>query len=400
VLLLCCFVPYRPNFVPCSLWQILTLCHVYTVAFLRVSVFPRNFQVSEALWILCYFCAVLCRIRGILCHASYGRFWHMPCIHPSILAGLSVPKEFSRVGNTVNFVLLLCCFVPYRPNFVPCSLWQILTLCHVYTVAFLWVSVFPMNFQVSEALWILCYFCAVLYRIRRILCHAAYGRFWHMTCVHPGILAGLSVPKEFSRVWSTVNFVLLLCCFVQYRPNFEPCSLWQILTLCHVYTVAFLWVSVFPRNFQVSEALWILCYFCAVLCRIRRILCHAAYGTFWHMTCVHRDILAGLSVHKEFSRVWSTVNFVLLLCCFVPHTPNFVPRRLWEILTYAMCTPWHSGGSKCSQAIFTVLKLREFCATFVLFCAVYAEFCAMLLVADSGIMLCVHCCILVGLSVP
>jgi len=32
-------------------------------------------------------------------------------------------------------------------------------------------------------------------------------------------------------------------------------SLWQILTLCRVYTVAFLWVSVFPSNFQVSEAL-------------------------------------------------------------------------------------------------------------------------------------------------
>jgi len=39
----------------------------------------------------------------------------------------------------------------------------------------------------------------------------------------------------------------------------------------------------------------------------------------------------------------------------------------------------------------------EFCATFVLFCAVYAEFCAMLFVADSDIMPCVHCCILVGL---
>ena len=154
-----------------------------------------------------------------------------------------------------------------------------------------------------------------------------------MPCVHRGILAGLSVPKEFSRVWSTVNFVLLLCYFVPHTPNFVPCSLWQILTLCHVYTVAFLWVSVFPSNFQVSEALWILCYFCAILCHIGRILCHAPYGRFWHMPCVHSDILAGLSVPTEFSRVWSIVNFVLLLCYFVPHTPNFVPCPLWEILT-------------------------------------------------------------------
>ena len=43
------------------------------------------------------------------------------------------------------------------------------------------------------------------------------------------------------------------------------------------------------------------------------------------------------------------------------------------------------GGSRCSQRIFTGLKHREFCATFVLFCAVYAELCAMLLVADSDI---------------
>jgi len=40
------------------------LCRVYTVAFFRVSVFPRNFQVSEALLILCYFCASLRRIRS------------------------------------------------------------------------------------------------------------------------------------------------------------------------------------------------------------------------------------------------------------------------------------------------------------------------------------------------
>jgi len=93
-------------------------------------------------------------------------------------------------------------------------------------------------------------------------------------------------------------------------------------------------------------------------------------------------------------------NFVQVLCCFVPYTPILVPRPLWEILTYAMCTPWHSGGSRCSQGIFTGLKHREFWATFVLFCAVYAEFCAMFLVADSDIMPCVHCCILVGLSVP
>ena len=50
-----------------------------------------------------------------------------------------------------------------------------------------------------------------------------------------------------------------------------------------------------------------------------------------------------------------------------------------------MCTPWHSGGSKCSQGIFTGLKHREFDATFVLFDALYAEFCAMLLVEDSDI---------------
>ena len=94
------------------------------------------------------------------------------------------------------------------------------------------------------------------------------------------------------------------------------------------------------------------------------------------------------------------MNFVLILCCFMPHTANFVPRPLWEILTYAMCTPWHSGGSKCSQGIFTGLKHREFCATFVLFCAVYAELCAILVVADSDIMPYVQCCILAGLSVP
>jgi len=58
-------------------------------------------------------------------------------------------------------------------------------------------------------------------------------------------------------------------------------------------------------------------------------------------------------------------------------------------VTYAMCTQWHSGGSECSQGIFTSLKDREFCATFVRFCAAYAEFCAMLLVADSYIMPCV-----------
>jgi len=57
------------------------------------------------------------------------------------------------------------------------------------------------------------------------------------------------------------------------------------------------------------------------------------------------------------------------------------------------------GGSRCSQRIFTGLKHRKFYATFVLFCAVYAELCAMLLVADSDIIPCVHCGILVGLSV-
>jgi len=67
------------------------------------------------------------------------------------------------------------------------------------------------------------------------------------------------------------------------------------------------------------------------------------------MPCVHPGILAGLSVPKEFSRAGR--------------------------------------------------KHREFCATFVLFCAVYAELCAMLLVADSDIMPCVHCGILAGLSV-
>ena len=57
---------------------------------------------------------------------------------------------------------------------------------------------------------------------------------------------------------------------------------------------------------------------------------------------------------------------------------------------YAMCTSWNSGGSRCSQGIFTGRKHREFCATFVLFCAVYAEFCATLLGADSDIMPSVH----------
>jgi len=92
--------------------------------------------------------------------------------------------------------------------------------------------------------------------------------------------------------------------------------------------------------------------------------------------------------HSEFC-----VTFVLFCAVYAEFCP------LWEILTYAMCTPWHSGGSKCSQGIFTGLKHREFCATFVLFCAVYAELRTMLLVADSDIMPCVHCRILVGLSV-
>jgi len=76
----------------------------------------------------------------------------MPCVHRGILAVLGVPKEFSRAGSTVNFVLLLCYFVPYKANFVPCSLWQILTLCRVYTVAFLRVSVLTRNFHGCDAL--------------------------------------------------------------------------------------------------------------------------------------------------------------------------------------------------------------------------------------------------------
>ena len=107
----------------------------------QVSLPPTAFKRKNHTRILCYFCAVLCRIRRILCHAPHGRFWHMPCVHRGILADLGVPNEFSRVWSTANFVLLLCYFVPYTPNFAPCSLWEILTLCHVCTVAFLWVSV-------------------------------------------------------------------------------------------------------------------------------------------------------------------------------------------------------------------------------------------------------------------
>jgi len=72
-----------------------------------------------------------------------------------------------------------------------------------------------------------------------------------------------------------------------------------------------------------------------------------------------------LACHQQLSRVKPRQNFVLLLCCFVPYRPNFVPRPLWEILTYAMCTPWYSFGSKCSQGIFTDLKHREFCAAYL-----------------------------------
>jgi len=76
-----------------------------------------------------------------------------------------------------------------------------------------------------------------------------------------------------------------------------------------------------------------------------------------------------LACHQHRSRVKPHQNFVR----FFAYTPNFVPRPLWEILTYAMCTPWHSGGSRCSQGIFTGLKHREFCATFVLFYGYYTN---------------------------
>jgi len=251
-------VPYTPNFVLRPLWEILTYamctpwhsCRSKCSEGIFTGLKHREFCATFVL-----FCAVYTELCAMLVVADSDI---MPCVHCCILVGLSVPKQFSSIWITVNFVLILCCFMPHTANFV-----------------------------------------------------------------HRGILVDLGVPKEFSRVWSTANFVLLLWYFVPHTPNFVPCSLWQILTLCHMYTVAFLWGWVFSRNFQVSESLWILCYF---------------------------------------------------LCCFVPHTPNFVPRPLWEILTYVICTPWHSGGSNCFHRIFKGLKHREFCATFVLFCAHTSNF--------------------------
>ena len=70
------------------------------------------------------------------------------------------------------------------------------------------------------------------------------------------------------------------------------------------------------------------------------------------------------------------MNFVPLLCYFVPYTPNFVPCSLWQILTLCHVSLLHSCGPQYSRGIFKYLKHCEFCATFALFCAVYAEFCA------------------------
>jgi len=241
---------------------------------------------------LCYFCAVLCRICRTLCHAPCGRFWHCAVCTPwhsggckcsqGIFTGVK-HREFCATFVLVCAIYAEFCATPLMGD-SPCSLWQILTLCRVYTVTFLRVSVFPNNFQICEELWILCYFCAILCHIGRILCHAPYERFWRH--------------------------------------------------ICHVYTVAFWRVWVFPRNFHESEGSWILCYFCAILCRICRILCHAPCGRFLHYAMCHCCILVGLSIPEEFSSIWSTVNFVLLLRCFVPYTRNFVPRPLcfWRML--------------------------------------------------------------------
>jgi len=207
---------------------------------------------------LCYFCAVLCRIRRIFCHTPYGRFWHMPCVHRGILAGLSVPKEFSRLWSTVNFVLHLC-------------------------------------------------------HIRQILCHAPCGRFWQYamcTLLHScGSQCSQGIFNDLKHCEICATFVLFCAVYAEFCAT----PLMGDSDLCHVYTMA-------SGGCKCSEGILTGLKhreFCAILCRVRRILYHAPCGRFWY---------------------------------------------------YTMCTLLHSSGSQCSLAIFTDLKHRKFCAAY--FCAI------------------------------
>jgi len=59
------------------------------------------------------------------------------------------------------------------------------------------------------------------------------------------------------------------------------------------------------------------------------------------------------------------VNFVLLLCCFVPYMPNFVPRPLWEILTYVYTVapvkiPWkHLDLTECNGVHMAYVRISH-----------------------------------------